>query len=87
MNVLEHEARRKIVELLREGERSAGELSERLGRRRPVTSHHLSLLLDAGVVHRRPSGALRLYRLDEAKAVAAWDDYVGAAGSPRESAG
>jgi DNA-binding transcriptional ArsR family regulator len=60
--------RRAIVEVLRAGDRSVGELTEALGNRitRPAVSRHLRLLKEAGLVTDRAEGTRRLYRLDDA---------------------
>jgi DNA-binding transcriptional ArsR family regulator len=57
--------RREILTLLRDGERSVSELSERLPISRPAVSRHLRRLKQAGLVAERPSGTLRLYRLQD----------------------
>jgi DNA-binding transcriptional ArsR family regulator len=57
--------RRAIVEALREGPRSVGEIAERLPISRPAVSRHLRLLTDAGLVASVPEGTRRLYRLQE----------------------
>jgi len=55
--------RRAIVELLRAGDRSVGELAGELPISRPAVSRHLRLLKDAGLVTDRAEGTRRLYRL------------------------
>ncbi len=57
--------RRAIVELLGSGDRSVGELAERLPISRPSVSRHLRLLKEAGLVTDRPEGTRRLYRLHD----------------------
>ena len=56
--------RRRILDLLREGERPAGELVEALSISQPGVSKHLRLLRDAGLVSARAEGQRRLYRLE-----------------------
>ncbi len=56
--------RRKILDLLRGGERPAGELVEALGLSQPGVSKHLRLLREAGLVGVRADGQRRLYRVD-----------------------
>ncbi len=58
--------RRAIVELLRSGERSVGELADALPISRPAVSRHLRLLKDAGLVTDRATGTRRLYALHDA---------------------
>lgn len=61
---LSHPARREIVRLCSEQERSAGELGEAVALRQPTTSQHLRVLRDAGLVVVRHDGNRRLYRVD-----------------------
>ncbi|CAN5549731.1 metalloregulator ArsR/SmtB family transcription factor [soil metagenome] len=55
--------RREILELLRSGERSVGDLVERLDLSQPGVSKHLKVLREAGLVAVKPSGKRRLYGL------------------------
>jgi DNA-binding transcriptional ArsR family regulator len=57
-------ARRRLLHLLAEGERSAGELAHSFSSTRSATSQHLAVLLAAGLVDVRAEGRRRLYRLD-----------------------
>jgi DNA-binding transcriptional ArsR family regulator len=77
MNVFEVIAepnRRRILSLLRERERSAGELVDRLGLAQPSVSKHLKVLRTARLVEVRIDGPRRLYRLrsEPLAAVEAW---------------
>ncbi len=56
--------RRRLLELLRDGERPAGELVAATGLSQPGVSKHLKLLREAGLVSVRPEGQRRLYRLE-----------------------
>jgi DNA-binding transcriptional ArsR family regulator len=56
--------RRRILDLLREGERPAGDLVEALSISQPGVSKHLRLLREAGLVAVRADGSRRLYRLE-----------------------
>jgi DNA-binding transcriptional ArsR family regulator len=56
--------RRRIVELLAEEERSAGELAGHFRVSRPAVSKHLRVLREAGVVHFREDAQKRIYRLE-----------------------
>ena len=58
--------RRRMVEMLREGERSAGEIERRLKVNQPTASKHLRTLREAGLVRVRKDAQRRLYRLDPA---------------------
>jgi DNA-binding transcriptional ArsR family regulator len=55
--------RRQILDLLRDGERSAGDLVERLPLSQPGVSKHLKVLREAGLVTVRADGKRRLYAL------------------------
>lgn len=55
--------RRQILDLLRGGERPAGELVEALGLSQPGVSKHLKVLREAGLVTVRADAQRRLYRL------------------------
>ena len=55
--------RREILDLLREGERPAGGLVERLALSQPGVSKHLKVLREAGLVTVRADGKRRLYAL------------------------
>ena len=56
--------RRRLLELLRDGERSAGELGAEFDVSQPAVSRHLRVLREAGLVSVRPEGRRRLYALD-----------------------
>jgi DNA-binding transcriptional ArsR family regulator len=67
--------RRAILELLRTGDRSVGELAGELPISRPAVSRHLRLLKEAGLVADRAEGTRRLYRLDD-QGIAAVREYL-----------
>lgn len=56
-------SRRRILSLLLDGERSAGELVEALHMSQPAVSKHLRVLRDAGFAQVRADAQRRLYRL------------------------
>lgn len=56
--------RRQIIEGLRDGERTVGDLASGLPVSRPAVSQHLGVLRAAGLVLERPQGTRRYYRLD-----------------------
>ncbi|HYU39416.1 MAG TPA: metalloregulator ArsR/SmtB family transcription factor [Acidimicrobiia bacterium] len=62
-DVLAEPSRRDILDLLREGERSVGELVDHLALSQPGVSKHLRVLRDAGLVVVRPNGQRRMYEL------------------------
>ena len=53
--------RRRILELLRQGEMSAGDIVERFDVTFAAISQHLKILLDADLVGRRTEGRYRVY--------------------------
>ena len=55
--------RLRILDAVREGERSVGELVEQVGMHQPGVSRHLKVLRDAGLVEVRRDAQRRLYRL------------------------
>jgi DNA-binding transcriptional ArsR family regulator len=59
--------RRRILDLLREGERPAGALVDALSISQPGVSKHLRLLREAGLVSARADGQRRVYRLEGAR--------------------
>ncbi len=63
LNALAELNRLHIVELLRDGPCSVGEIAERLGIRQPQVSKHLRVLSDAGVVEAHPVAQQRIYQL------------------------
>jgi DNA-binding transcriptional ArsR family regulator len=76
LDVLHDPTRRRVLELLRNGERSVGELTDQLPVSQPAVSQHLGVLKSAGLVSVRPVGTRRLYRVDPdgLSAVRAWVD-------------
>lgn len=69
-DVLGDPVRRRILELLAEGERAAGDVSAVVQREfaisQPAVSMHLRVLRDNGFATVRPDGARRLYAVDPA---------------------
>jgi DNA-binding transcriptional ArsR family regulator len=63
--VLGHPARVRILELLRDGERSVGSLQAELGLDSGSTSQHLGALRGVGVVESRREGTSVFYRVDD----------------------
>jgi DNA-binding transcriptional ArsR family regulator len=61
--VLAEPTRRRILDLLRDGERSVGELVDRLTLSQPGVSKHLHVLRDAGLVEVRVEAQRRWYGL------------------------
>lgn len=61
--ILAEPTRRRILDLLRERERSVGELVRELGVSQPGVSRHLRVLREAGLVEARVDAQRRLYGL------------------------
>lgn len=64
LDALVDPTRRRIVELLVDGERSAGEIASHFRTSRPGVSRHLRVLREHGLVRTREEGTRRLYSLD-----------------------
>lgn len=61
--VLADAKRLRLIEALRYGERSVGDLAASLGAAYPNVSQHLNVMRDAGVVSARKVGTTVFYRL------------------------
>lgn len=64
LDVLHDPTRRRVLEVLRDGERSVRELTDATPVTQSAVSQHLRVLREAGLVDVRPEGARRLYRID-----------------------
>ncbi|MCY3845803.1 MAG: metalloregulator ArsR/SmtB family transcription factor [Acidobacteria bacterium] len=66
--VLRDPVRRRILELLADGERASGAVAEVIGREfaitQPAVSQHLKVLRDNGFASTRVDGARRIYAVD-----------------------
>ena len=65
-DVVAEPTRRRILDLVREGDRPVGELVHVLGISQPGVSKHLRVLRDAGLVRVRQQAQQRWYQLDAA---------------------
>ena len=65
--------RRMLLDVLRDGEQPVGALVAVSRLSYSLVSQHLQVLLDAGVVDRRPEGRQRIYRLEAAPLRAVYD--------------
>lgn len=80
LDILGDPVRRRILELLAEGERSAGEIGDvvqrEFGISQPAVSQHLRVLRESGFATVRPEGTRRLYAIDPEplETAAAWFD-------------
>ncbi|MEZ0229117.1 MAG: metalloregulator ArsR/SmtB family transcription factor [Planctomycetota bacterium] len=69
--------RRGILEMLRQGDLSAGEISAAFSLTKPAISHHLSVLKEAGLATERREGQQIIYTLREDSIVEAMDGFLG----------
>jgi DNA-binding transcriptional ArsR family regulator len=72
--VLAEPNRRRILDLLRDAERSVGDLVDALSVSQPAVSKHLRVLRDAGLVEVRTDAQRRIYRIrtEPLRAMDAW---------------
>src|SRR5919107_3051822 len=91
-DILGDPVRRCLLELLSQGERSAGELTaaaqERFGISQPAVSQHLRVLRDNGFATVRADGTRRLYAVDDTalREADAWLDWFRGFWTPRLAA-
>ncbi len=63
-NAVAEVQRRRILELLMDGERSVNQIAQALNLRQPQTSKHLQVLKEVGLVTVRGDAQQRLYQLN-----------------------
>jgi DNA-binding transcriptional ArsR family regulator len=83
---ISHPARRRMLDLLAEGERAVNALAGEFEMSRPAVSQHLRVLLDAGLVTEGRHGRERRYRLSPDPLIVVrdwiahyerfWDDHL-----------
>jgi ArsR family transcriptional regulator, arsenate/arsenite/antimonite-responsive transcriptional repressor len=61
---LNDQTRREILELLRTGDKTAGEIADSFNISKPSISHHLDLLRQAGLVESEKQGQFIYYSLN-----------------------
>ncbi|MCZ6916327.1 MAG: metalloregulator ArsR/SmtB family transcription factor [Gemmatimonadetes bacterium] len=66
LDALADRTRRAVLEQLRQGPRSVGELAAKLPVSQPAVSQHLRVLREAGLVEAEPEGTRRIYRVSPA---------------------
>jgi DNA-binding transcriptional ArsR family regulator len=71
LEALADPTRRRILELLAERERDAGEIASHFDVSRPAVSRHLRVLREHGLVHSHADAQRRIYSLDPAPLVEA----------------
>ena len=74
LSALAEPNRMRIVELLREGPLTVGEIADRAGLRQPQTSKHLKVLSERGIVEAEADANRRIYKLrpEPFQALDAW---------------
>lgn len=65
LKVLAHPLRLQIIELLKSGERKAGELVRALGIPQSSLSRHLLAMREAGILRARPQGTVIYYAVED----------------------
>ncbi|WP_088283349.1 metalloregulator ArsR/SmtB family transcription factor [Kineosporia sp. A_224] len=92
LDALGDPTRRRLLGLLRDGERTVADLTAALPVTQSAVSQHLRVLRDAGLVSDRPDGRRRYYRVDRdglsavrAYVDAFWDDVLEAFAAYAES--
>ncbi|HWC81550.1 MAG TPA: metalloregulator ArsR/SmtB family transcription factor [Pseudonocardiaceae bacterium] len=73
--VIAEPTRRRILDNLRDAERSVGELADALAISQPAMSKHLKVLREAGFVSCRTAAQQRIYRIEPAP-LATLDDWL-----------
>lgn len=63
LRAIAHPDRLQIIEILRNGEKCVNKIVERLGGTQSLTSQHLNLMTDKGVLARRRDGMRVYYRI------------------------
>jgi DNA-binding transcriptional ArsR family regulator len=63
LEVIAEPTRRRILDAVREGERSVSDLVRQVGMHQPGVSRHLKVLREAGLVEVRRDAQRRMYRL------------------------
>lgn len=76
LQAISEPTRLRIVELLREGELSVGDIVERLNLNQPQVSKHLRVLQDTGIVEMIPEGNRRICKLRQ-QPLRQLDEWVG----------
>ena len=85
LDALGDPTRRRLLRLLRDGERTVADLTRAVPVTQSAVSQHLRVLREAGLVSDRPDGRRRFYRVERdglaavrAYVDAFWDDVLGA---------
>lgn len=84
LRVIGDPTRIRLLDALREQERSVGELAELLGTSQQNASKHLGVLLQAGILSRRKEGTTARYAIADATVFALCEQICGALQSQLE---
>ena len=83
LRALADRTRRRILSMVNETERTAGDIAANFDISRPAVSQHLKVLLDSGLVVVRADGTRRHYRVNRGSMLAVralleefWDDRL-----------
>jgi DNA-binding transcriptional ArsR family regulator len=83
--------RRKILQLLRHGEKTAGELAEQFDMAKPSVSHHFAVLKQADLIESRREGQQIYYYLNttvvEDLLAIIWDLFAEGQGEGKKASG
>ena len=79
--------RRRVLQLLREGPKSAGEISEQFDVSKPTMSAHFTVLKEADLVHAAKSGKSVIYHLKLSVLEEALLGFVSSFGGDSDSSG
>ena len=83
---LSHPARRRILDMLREGPKASGDIAAAFDMSWPTVTGHLNALKDAGLVEAEREGTSIRYRLDISAVEEAVAFLLDLAGAPRPAA-
>lgn len=73
LRTLAHPLRLRILDVLQTGERSVGEIAEALDKPQALTSHHLSIMRNNGVIAARREGPHVFYSVKKRAALGLLD--------------
>jgi DNA-binding transcriptional ArsR family regulator len=84
---LAHPIRREILELLKSGSRTAGELADAFDVSKPTMSGHFAKLKDAGLIHADQRGTTILYSVNLSVLEEVLLGFMGKVGAGKEKKG
>jgi len=84
---LAHPTRRAILELLKTGSRSAGEIADRFGVSKPTMSGHFAKLKEAGLIQADQKGTTIIYSINMSVLEEVLLGFMGRVGAADEKGG